>query len=83
MAFRIYFGIASLAILVLCIVNYWIELTPAWKDYQREYYALLAEKIEDPAKAAQVAAHAAEVRADLQSAVGRGRPLRHLPPGHG
>jgi hypothetical protein len=55
MAFRIYFGIASLAILVLCFVNYWIELTPAWKAYQYEYYALLAERIKDPDKAAQTA----------------------------
>ncbi len=56
MAFRIYFGIASLTILALCMVNYWIELTPSWKSYQHDYYALLADKIEDPAKAAEVAA---------------------------
>jgi mono/diheme cytochrome c family protein len=56
MAFRIYFGIASLAILVLCVLNYWVELTPEWAGYQREYYELLAAKIDDPAKAAQAAA---------------------------
>ena len=55
MAFRIYFGIASLAILVLCAANYWIELTPTWKGYQRDYYALVAGKINDPDKAEQVA----------------------------
>ena len=55
MAFRVYFGIASLAILVLCLLNYWKELTPTWKDCQREYYTLLAEKSKDPAKAAQIA----------------------------
>jgi mono/diheme cytochrome c family protein len=55
MAFRIYFGIASLAILALCVVNYAIEWSPSWQGYQREYYALLAEKIKDPDKAAQVA----------------------------
>src|SRR5258708_34607515 len=55
MAFRIFFGIASLAILVLCVINYSIELTPSWKEYQREYHGLLAEKIKDPEKAAQAA----------------------------
>jgi mono/diheme cytochrome c family protein len=55
MAFRIFFGIASLAILVLCVINYAIELTPSWKEYQREYHGLLAEKIKDPEKAAQAA----------------------------
>ena len=54
MAIRIYFGIASLAVLVLCTINYWVELTPAWKDYQKQYNALLAEKIDDPQKAAEV-----------------------------
>lgn len=55
MALKVYFGIASLAILVLCIANYWIELTPEWKGYQEAYYALLAEKIADPGKAAEAA----------------------------
>ncbi len=54
MTLRIFFCIASLAILVLCFANYWVELTPTWKGYQREYYALLAEKIEDPQKEAQI-----------------------------
>jgi mono/diheme cytochrome c family protein len=55
MASRFTFGIASLAILALCIVNYWIELTPAWKSYQRDYYRLLAEKVKDPGKATEIA----------------------------
>ena len=55
MAFRVCFGIASLAVLVLCLLNYWIELTPAWKAWQHEYYALLAGKIADPVKAEQIA----------------------------
>jgi mono/diheme cytochrome c family protein len=54
MALRIYFGIASAAILALCVANYWMELTPAWKDFQRKYYDALSEKLEDPEKAAQV-----------------------------
>lgn len=54
MALRIYFCIASLMILVLCIANYWVELTPTWKDYQREYYTQLAGRIEDRQKAAGV-----------------------------
>ncbi|MGA2033508.1 MAG: c-type cytochrome [Thermoguttaceae bacterium] len=56
MGFKVYFGLASLAILVLCVLNYWIELTPTWGRYQREYYDLLATKVEDPAEAAQIAA---------------------------
>ena len=55
MALRIFFGIASLAILALCVFNYAIELRPDWKAYQREYYSLLADKIKDPDKAAEVA----------------------------
>ena len=51
MAVRAYFAVLSLAILVLCIVNYWIELTPSWKAYQKEYYGLLAEHIDDGPKA--------------------------------
>ena len=55
MALRIFFGIASLAIFALCVFNYAIELRPDWKAYQREYYSLLADKIKDPDKAAEVA----------------------------
>jgi mono/diheme cytochrome c family protein len=55
MGFRIYFGIVSLAVLVLCAINYWVELTPPWKYFQRDYYELLSTKIEDPVKAAEVA----------------------------
>ncbi|MGO8753072.1 MAG: c-type cytochrome [Thermoguttaceae bacterium] len=60
MASKVYFGIVSLAILVLCVANYWIEWTPSWKGFQREYYALLADailagKAENSEKAAQVA----------------------------
>jgi mono/diheme cytochrome c family protein len=62
MASRVYFGITALAVLVLCAINYWIELTPPWKSYQREYYELLSAKIEDPAKAAEVAATPAGFR---------------------
>jgi len=56
MAFRVYFGIASLVVLGLCTVNYWIELTPEWEGYQRKYYDQLATKIDDTAKAKQAAA---------------------------
>ncbi|MGO9109657.1 MAG: c-type cytochrome [Thermoguttaceae bacterium] len=56
MAFRIYFGIASLVVMGLCAINYWIELTPEWAGYQRNYYNLLAAKIEDPVKASRAAA---------------------------
>ena len=57
MGFRIFFGIASLAVMALCAVNYWIELTPQWANYQREYYGRLAERVkDDTAKAKQVAA---------------------------
>ena len=31
MAVRVYFAMLSLTILVLCGVNYGIELTPSWK----------------------------------------------------
>ncbi len=54
MALRIFFCIASLGILVLCFANYWVEYTPTWKERQKDYYALLAKKIEDPVKAAEV-----------------------------
>ncbi|KKL24705.1 hypothetical protein LCGC14_2412660, partial [marine sediment metagenome] len=59
MAFRVFFGIVSLAILVLSLLNYWVEYTPTWKDRQRDYYNLLSktimEKDRDSDKAAQVA----------------------------
>ncbi len=55
MMLRVHFAVASLAILVLCGTNYWVEYTPTWKQWQKEYYALLAEKIEDPQKAARAA----------------------------
>jgi mono/diheme cytochrome c family protein len=55
MAFRIFFAIASFAILALCVLNYAIELRPDWKHYQRDYYALLADKIKDKGKAAETA----------------------------
>ncbi len=56
MAFKVYFGIASSVVMVLCGINYWIELTPQWAGYQRKYYDLLATKIDDTAKAKQAAA---------------------------
>ena len=57
MAFRVYFGIASLAILVLCVVNYWIELTPHGKAISGEYYDFRwPRRSKTPAKATQAAA---------------------------
>ncbi len=55
MGFRIIFGITSLAILALCVLNYAIELRPDWKNYQRDYYSLLSDKIKDKAKATEIA----------------------------
>ncbi len=54
MLFRVFFGILSLAILVLCSANYWVEYTPKWKDWQKQYYGLLAAKMDDPNQAADV-----------------------------
>ncbi|MCH7987646.1 MAG: c-type cytochrome [Planctomycetes bacterium] len=53
MAMRVYFCFLSLVILVLCSVNYGIELTPSWKTYQREYHARLSETFADPQEAEQ------------------------------
>ena len=54
MLFRFFFGILSLAILILCIANYWVEYTPTWKKWQKDYYAQLAKEMDDPGKAADV-----------------------------
>ncbi|MCH7725290.1 MAG: c-type cytochrome [Planctomycetes bacterium] len=53
MAARFLFAMLSVGILALCLVNYWVELTPTWKSYQTEYHALLSEHFDDPAKATQ------------------------------
>ena len=53
MVMRVYFCFLSLVILVLCSVNYGIELTPSWKTYQREYHARLSETFADPQEAEQ------------------------------
>ena len=58
MTLRIYFGIVSLAILVLSLTNYWVEYIPTWKGWQRDHYDLLAKTIMDKDRDADKAARA-------------------------
>jgi hypothetical protein len=45
---NVLFAIASLSMAGLFGYHAWIGANPEWHDYQREYYKMLSEKMEDP-----------------------------------
>ncbi len=53
---RIYFAIIASVLLVLSAYAAYRDYAPEWKQYQREYYRLLADFEEDPVRSEQIAA---------------------------
>lgn len=55
-AAKVWFAFISVLLVILCGINLYREATPAWKDYQRAYYGILARNVADPVKAETIRA---------------------------
>ena len=60
------FALVNFVLVVLLMWTVGEEYAPEWKKYQREYYRLFAEKVDDPALKQKILSTPLEIKQSLE-----------------